>query len=469
MFNSRKIGREAAYFPAVKHSPSPAGEGLGWGLRPPQFEYYPTKYAPVEVTSLAYNNGRRVVITGLGAVTPLGNTVEEFWKNLLNGKSGIGPITHFDAANLPVKIAGEVRDFDPEQYMEPKAARRMARFAQFSVAVSRQALEDSGYVIDESNSDNVAVVFATGGGGLDVMQEYSVVMRERGARGITPNVLPSMISNMASCQVSLTFGTHGPATTGVAACASGIFSFVDAYHFIMRGEADMAITGGTDAFVTDLAIASLANMQALSRNTERPAEEVSRPFDGTRDGFVYSEGAACAILETAESALARGAHIYAEVMGGALTADAYHVTAPAPGGVGAANAITRALKYSGLTPDDIDYIAAHGTSTPLNDAAETAAIKRALGDRAYKVAVSSNKSMVGHTLGAAGAISAVAAALALRDQVAPPTINYQFPDPECDLDYVPNEARHMPIRATLVNGFGFGGQNGVVVLKQWQP
>jgi 3-oxoacyl-[acyl-carrier-protein] synthase II len=374
----------------------------------------------------------------------------------------------FDTTNSAVKIAGEVRDFDVDAYMDAKAARRMARFAQFSVATAKQALDDSGYVINESNADDVAVVVATGGGGLDIMQEVSVLMRDRGSRAITPTFLPNMISNMASCQVSLTLGTHGPTTTGIAACASGIFSFIDAYHFIMRGEAEMAFAGGTESFITDLAIASLANMQALSRNPERPPEEVSRPFDAQRDGFVYSEGAAMAILETAESALKRGAHIYAEVMGGALSADAYHITAPSPGGTGAALAITRALKYSGLTPDDIDYIAAHGTSTPLNDVAETAAIKKALGERAYKVAVSSNKSMVGHALGAAGAISAVAAAYALHDGIAPPTINYQYPDPECDLDYVPNEARHMPIRAALVNGFGFGGQNGVLVLKRWE-
>ncbi|MEO8287572.1 MAG: beta-ketoacyl-ACP synthase II [Chloroflexota bacterium] len=414
------------------------------------------------------NNDRRVVITGLGALSPIGNSVEEFWKNLLAGKSGIGPITRFDTTNSPVKIGGEVKDFHPEDYMDAKAARRMARFAHYAVATAKQALDDSGYVIDESTADDVAVVMATGGGGLDVMQEASVLMRDRGARAVSPMVLPNMIANMASCQVSLAYGTHGPTTTGIAACASGIYSFVDAYHFIMRGEAEMAITGGTESFITDLAIASLSNMQALSRNNELPPEKVSRPFDARRDGFVYSEGAACAILETAESALARGAHIYAEVLGGAFSADAYHITAPAPGGVGAALAISRALKYTGKTPDDIDYIAAHGTSTPLNDAAETAAIKKALGERAYKVAISSNKSMLGHALGAAGAFSAVATALALRDQIAPPTINYEFPDPDCDLDYVPNVARKMEIRAALVNGFGFGGQNGVLVLKEWQ-
>lgn len=415
-----------------------------------------------------YKGDRRVVITGLGAVTPIGNTAGEFWKSLLAGKSGVGPITRFDTSSVPVKIAAEVKGFNPEQYLDPKAAHRMARFSHFAVATAKQALEDSGYVINEGNTENVAVVFNTGGGGMDLMQEASMLIHERGPRAITPFILPGMISNMASCQVSLTLGTHGPVTTGVAACASGIFSFVDAYHFIMRGEADMAIAGGTESFLTDLAITSLANMQALSRNTELPPEEVSRPFDATRDGFVYSEGAAAAILETVESATARGAHIYAEVLGGAFTGDAYHVTAPAPGGRGAALCMTRALKYSGLTPDDIDHISAHGTSTPLNDAAETAAIKGAFGDRAYKVAVSSNKSMIGHSLGAAGAISAVAAAMAIRDGIVPPTINYHHPDPACDLDYVPNQARQMKVRAALVNGFGFGGQNGVLVLKEWR-
>ncbi|MFL5733079.1 MAG: beta-ketoacyl-ACP synthase II [Chloroflexia bacterium] len=414
------------------------------------------------------NNQRRVVVTGLGALTPNGNSAEEYWQSLIAGRSGIGPITRFDPANSSVKIAGEVKGFNPDDFIDPKASRRMARFSQFAVATARQALDSSGYAIDESNSENVAVVFNTGGGGLDLMQESSVSIHERGPRAVTPFVLPGMIANMASCQVSLTFGTHGPVTTGVAACASSIFSFVDAYHFIKRGEADMAITGGTESFITDLAIASLANMQALSKNIERPPEEVSRPFDAQRDGFVYSEAAAAAILETAESALARGATIYAEVLGGAYTGDAYHLTAPAPGGAGAALAMTRAMKYSGLTPDDIDYVCAHGTSTTLNDAAETAAIKKALGERAYKVAISSNKSMIGHSLGAAGAVSAVATIKAIYHGIVPPTINYRYPDPECDLDYVPNEARRMPVRAALVNGFGFGGQNGVLALKAWE-
>ena len=417
---------------------------------------------------MAYSNGRRVVITGLGAVTPIGNTAEEFWRNLVAGKSGIKRITRFDVSDSSVKIAAEVKDFNSDDYIDPKAARRMARFSQYAVAVSKQALSDSGYAITEENADDVAVVMASGGGGLDVMQEASVAVRDKGMRGITPLVLPALITNMASCQVSMQLGTHGPTTTTVAACASGVFSFVDAYHFIMRGEAEMAITGGAESFITDLAIASLANMQALSKNNELPPEEVSRPFDAKRDGFVYGEGAACAILETAENALARGAKIYAEVLGGAFTADAYHITAPAPDGRGAALAITRALKYSGLTPDDIDYIAAHGTSTPLNDAAETAAIKKALGDRAYKVAISSNKSMVGHALGAAGAFSAIAATYAIHEGLVPPTINYQYPDPDCDLDYVPNEARAMKVRAALVNGFGFGGQNGVLALREWR-
>jgi 3-oxoacyl-[acyl-carrier-protein] synthase II len=404
----------------------------------------------------------------MGAITPIGNSVEEYWAGLLAGKSGVGPITRFDPSNLPVKIAGEVKGFNPDDYIDPKAARRMARFSQFAVATARQALDSSGYVIDEGNSENVAVVFNTGGGGLDLMQEASIGIHTRGPRWVTPFVLPGMIANMASCQISLTFGTHGPVTTGVAACASSIFSFIDAFHFIKRGEADMAITGGTESFITDLAIASLANMQALSKNTERPPEEVSRPFDAQRDGFVYSEAAAAAILETAESALARGATIYAEVLGGAYTGDAYHLTAPSPSGAGAALAMSRALKYSGLTPDDIDYICAHGTSTPLNDVAETIAIKRAMGDRAYKLAISSNKSMIGHSLGAAGAVSAVATINAIYRGIVPPTINYRYSDPECDLDYVPNEARHLKVRAALVNGFGFGGQNGVLALKAWQ-
>lgn len=416
-----------------------------------------------------YSNDRRVVVTGLGAITPIGNSAEEYWRGLLAGKSGIDYIRSFDTSDLPVKIAGEVKDLDLDSYLDPKAARRMARFARFSVAVAKQAIESSGYAIDEGNAENVAVVMATGGGGLDIMQEAVESINDRGPRSLGPMVLPGIIANMASCQVSITLGTQGPTTTGVAACASGIFAFIDAYHYIKRGEADMAIAGGADSYITPLAIASLANMHALSRNHERAPQEVSRPFDATRDGFVYSEGAACAVLETAESAMARGATIYAEVLGGAVTADAYHVTAPAPGGAGAARAIERALKYAGLTPDDIDYIAAHGTSTPLNDAAESMAIKKALGERAYKVAISSNKSMVGHALGAAGAFSAVAVAMSIRDQMVHPTLNYEFPDPVCDLDYVPSEARPLRVRAALANGFGFGGQNGVLVMREWQP
>ncbi len=416
-----------------------------------------------------YSQDRRVVVTGLGAITPVGNTAGEFWQGLLAGKSGIDYIRSFDTSDLPVKIAGEVKNVDLDSYLDPKAARRMARFARFSVAVAKQALEDSGYEVTADNAENIAVVMATGGGGLDVMQDAVESISTKGPRALGPMVLPGIIANMASCQVSIALGTQGPTATGVAACASGIFSFIDAFHYIKRGEADMAIAGGSDSYITPLAIASLANMHALSRNHERAPQEVSRPFDATRDGFVYSEGAACAVLETAESAVARGAKIYAELLGGAVTADAYHVTAPAPGGAGAARAIERALKFAGLGPDDIDYIAAHGTSTTLNDAAETAAIKKALGERAYKVAISSNKSMVGHALGAAGAFSAVAVAMSLHDPMVHPTINYQFRDPECDLDYIPNEARQMRVRAALANGFGFGGQNGVLVMREWRP
>lgn len=416
-----------------------------------------------------YSDARRVVVTGMGAVTPIGHSAAEYWRNLCAGVSGAGPITRFDASNYPVKIACEVKDFDPTKYMDARDVRRTGRFVHFALAATAQALADAEFSITESNAEMVGVAFNTGGGGLVDMQNEIEVMEKKGMGRVSPFFIPSIIPNMAAGQVSLEFGAKGPVITSVAACASSVYAFIDAYHLIGRGEADVIIAGGTEAGLTPIAVAGLGNMQALSRNNTRPPQEVSRPFDAKRDGFVFGEGAGAVILESLEHAQARGARIYAEVLGGAQTGDAYHITAPAPGGAGAALAMSRAIRYSGLEPTDVDYVVAHGTSTPLNDSAETAAIKRAFGEHAAKLAISSNKSMIGHLLGAAGVMSGIAATLALRDQIAPPTINYEYPDPACDLDYVPNTARPMPMNVALVNGFGFGGQNGVAVFKRFTP
>jgi 3-oxoacyl-[acyl-carrier-protein] synthase II len=416
-----------------------------------------------------YSDARRVVVTGMGAVTPIGHSVAEYWRNLCAGVSGAGPITRFDASNYPVKIACEVKDFDPTKYMDARDVRRTGRFVHFALAATAQALADAEFSITESNAEMVGVAFNTGGGGLVDMQNEIEVMEKKGMGRVSPFFIPSIIPNMAAGQVSLEFGAKGPVITSVAACASSVYAFIDAYHLIGRGEADVIIAGGTEAGLTPIAVAGLGNMQALSRNNTRPPHEVSRPFDAKRDGFVFGEGAGAVILESLEHAQARGARIYAEVLGGAQTGDAYHITAPAPGGAGAALAMSRAVRFAGLEPADVDYVVAHGTSTPLNDVAETAAIKRAFGEHAAKLAISSNKSMIGHLLGAAGVMSGIAATLALRDQIAPPTINYEYPDPACDLDYVPNTARPMPMNVALVNGFGFGGQNGVAVFKRFTP
>src|SRR6476646_3139773 len=339
--------------------------------------------------------GPRVVVTGLGALTPIGNSAEAYWKNLLAGVSGIAPITQFDPKDLQVKVAGEVKGFEPGQYMEPREARRVNRFAQFAIATARQALDDAGLAFTDENADRVAVIFNTGGGGVTATYDESVVAYTKGVGRVSPLFLQGMFANMAACQVSLAFGVKGPLITSVAACASSVYSFIDAYHMLRRGEVDAVIAGGTESTLNGLAIASLQNMHALSRSS-RPAAEVSRPFDKERDGFVFAEGAGAVILETEEHARARGAHIYAEILGGAMTGDAYHVTAAAPGGVGAALAMTRAITWAGLEPTDIDLVVAHGTSTPLNDAAETAALKTTFGEHAYRVAITGPKSTIGH-------------------------------------------------------------------------
>ncbi len=409
----------------------------------------------------------RAVVTGLGCVTPIGHSVAEFWSNLTAGVSGVKRITLFDPSDQDCQIAAEVKGWDPTRYMEPKAAKRAGRFSQFAVAAARQAVQDSGLPITDANRDDIAIVMNTGGGGVDVIADGEKVYLEKGASRVGPFTVPAMAPNMASCQVAINLGVRGPTITSVAACAAGIFAFVEAKRLLDLGEAEVVIAGGAEANIIPISIAAMANMRALSTRNDEP-ERACRPFDRDRDGFVYGEGSAAMVVETLEHARARGARIYAELAGGAVTSDAFHITAPDPTGEAAAMAITRALKSSSLQAEDVDCVVAHGTGTPLNDAAETVAIKRALGEHAYKVAVTGPKSMVGHQLGAAGAVSALSAVLAIRDGLIPPTINLETPDPECDLDYVPLTARRAPVRVALANGFGFGGQNGVVAFRQYE-
>lgn len=411
-------------------------------------------------------NVKRAVVTGMGAITPLGCGVETFWTGLTAGRSGIDCIQNFDATDLEVRIAGEVHGFTPNDYMDFKAARRMERFAQFGVAAAREAIEDAGLEITDENRERIGVVLNTGGGGIAAIERDVNVMRDKGAKRVSPFLIPLFAPNMASCQVSIAFGIHGPSVTSVAACASGVQAFIDAVHMIERGEVDVAITGGTEAGITPVAIAGLANMGALSRRNDAPAE-ASRPFDTGRDGFVFSEGAAVVVLESEEHAARRGANVVCEACGGAYTSDAFHITAPDPEGRGAVIAMRRAVTRAGLEPTDVDYVAAHATATPLGDISETKAIKQVFGDHAHELVVSANKSMLGHLLGAAGAVSSLACILAIRDGIVPPTINLTNQDPACDLDYVPNEARKVPVRAAVANGFGFGGQNASAVFRRF--
>ena len=409
---------------------------------------------------------KRVVVTGLGAVSPLGIGVPALWDGLVAGRSGVRRVQHFDTENLTVKIAAEVPDFDPKAFMDPKSVRRMDRFAHFAIAGTREALADAKLEITDENRDRVAVVMNTGGGGIPTIESNVTAMAVHGPSRVGPLVIPMFAPNMASSQVSIAYGIQGPTITSAAACASGVQAFVDAVRLLQAGEADVAVTGGTEAGITPVALTSLANMHALSRRNDDP-EGASRPFDRERDGFVFGEGAGVLIIETEEHAVRRGASVYAEALGGALTSDAFHLTAPEPSGRGARMAMTNALKRAGIEPHELDYIAAHATATQIGDIAETLAIKDALGDHARTVAISANKSMIGHLLGAAGAISAVACVLAIRDGVVPPTINLDHPDPDCDLDYVPHVARKLPVRAAMVNGFGFGGQNASTIFRRF--
>ncbi len=409
---------------------------------------------------------RQAVVTGLGAITPIGNDAETFWKNLVAGVSGVARITSYDPSAEEVQIAAEVKDFDPRAWIEFKAARRMSRFSQLAVAAAAQAIEGSALEITDANRDDIAVVVNTGGGGIGDVATGERVFLEQGGKRVSPFMVPMLSPSMAACQISIQNQLRGPVITSVAACASGVQAFVEAQRLIEHGDVDVVIAGGTESAILPVAFAALANMGALSKRNDDPAG-ASRPFDATRDGFVFGEAAAVLVVESAEHAERRGARILAEVAGGALTGDAFHISAPDPSGYGATQAMVRALRDAGVAPEEVDYVVAHGTSTPLNDATETKAIHAAFGQHAPKLAISSNKSMVGHTLGAAGAVSALAAVLAIRDGCIPPTINYETPDPACDLDYVPNTARTATVDTAIVNGFGFGGQNAVAVFRRY--
>ncbi len=404
----------------------------------------------------------RVAITGIGMVTPLGNDTATSWAALRAGRSGIAPITRFDTSQHDVKIAGEVKDFDPLAYMDRKDARRTERFIHFALAAARQAVDDAALDV-ASMPDDVGVVMGSGSGGLQILEDQFRVLFDRGPDRISPLFITQMVPDMASGHLSMTFGARGPNFCTVSACATGAHAIGEAYEMIKRGDARAMIAGGTEAGITSMTLAAFDSMHALSTRNDEP-QRASRPFDNLRDGFVMGEGAGVVVLEDLDLARERGAHIYAEVLGYAATSDAHHITEPAPGGAGLARALRRALKKAELEPETVGYINAHGTSTRFNDRDETAAIKSVFGDHAYKLAVSSTKSMTGHLMGAAGGVEISITALALRDGVLPPTINYEVPDPECDLDYVPNAAREAPIRVALSNSMGFGGHNAVVVL-----
>jgi len=409
---------------------------------------------------------RRVVITGIGMVTPLGIKTEEVWDNLLKGKSGIGLVTRFDTSNYATKIAGEVKNFNPADYMDKKEARRMDPFTHYAVAAAKIAHEDSGLKITSNNRDRIGVVIGSGVGGITTVEEQHAILLNRGPNRVSPFFVPMLIANMAPGQISINLGVRGPNLTTTTACASGTHAVGDAFKMIQYGLADVIFAGGAEAAVCPLAFAGFCSMRAMSTNNDNP-EGACRPFDKNRDGFVLGEGAGVMVLEELEHALARGAKIYAEVIGYGMSADAYHITAPTPEGDGARLAMSNALADAGILPEQVDYINAHGTSTELNDLYETLAIKNLFGQHAYNLAISSTKSMTGHLLGAAGAVELIFTALTIKSGKIPPTINYETPDPDCDLDYVPNVAREKDIDIALSNSFGFGGHNGTVILRKF--
>ena len=410
---------------------------------------------------------RRVVVTGMGVVSPLGSSVDEFWGGLVEGRSGIGPITLADTSSFPSKIAGEVSDFDPTQYVDKREARRMARFSQLAVAAAGMAIEDAGLDLSKEDEDRVGIVMGNGNGGFPTTEENARTLVKRGGMKTSPFFIPMILPNMAAANVSRVYGIKGYTSTIITACAAGTQGVGEAVEVVRRGTADVMFGGGCEAGICELGLGGFNTIHALSRFQGDPSL-ASRPFDADRDGFVPAEGAGVLVLESLEHALDRGANILAEMIGQGVSSDAYHAVQPEENGAGAARAIKFALVDARITPDEVDYINAHGTSTPLNDLAETLAIKRAFGARAYKVPISSTKSMIGHALGAAGAIEAVASVATILNGEIHPTINYNRPDPECDLDYVPNTPRKQRVDTILSNSFGFGGQNAVLVLRRFE-
>ncbi len=411
---------------------------------------------------------RRVVVTGLGMITPLGIGVQKSWENLITGKSGIRRITQFDASAFPTQIAGEVEGFNPENYIEPKEIKKMDRFIHFAIAAAQMAMDDSGLKITEANAERTGVIVGSGIGGLNSIEYYHNVYLQKGPRRITPFFIPMLVVNLASGQISIRFGAKGPNSAVVTACATGSHAIGDAFKIIQRNDADIMIAGGSESVITPLAIGGFNAMKALSTRNNEP-EKASRPFDIDRDGFVMGEGAGIVILESLESALDRGANIYAEIAGYGMSSDAYHITAPSPTGEGAVRCMRMAIKDAGVEPSDINYINAHGTSTKYGDEIETNAIKTLFGEHAYKIPVSSTKSMTGHLLGAAGGVESVISILSINKGIIPPTINLTNPDPECDLDYVPNIARKADVTCCLSNSFGFGGTNACLLFKKYIP
>jgi len=408
----------------------------------------------------------RVAVTGVGVVSPIGIGKDRFWNGLVEGRSGVGPITRFDAAGFDTRIAAEVHDFDPTAWMERKETRRNDRFVQFAYAASRMALDDAKFSLTAENAPRVGVLIGSGIGGAETWEEQHRNLLERGPGRVSPFFIPMIIVNMAAGVVSILLGAKGPNSSVVTACATGGNAIGDATRIIQRGEADAMIAGGSEATITPLSLAGFCSMKAMSTRNDEP-ERASRPFDAKRDGFVMGEGAGIVLLESLEQARSREAHIYGELVGYGMSGDAYHITQPDPEADGASRSIRNALRDAKMSPSEVDYINAHGTSTPYNDKTETLAIKKVFGDHARKVAVSSTKSMTGHLLGAAGGVELIACALAIEHQTLPPTINYEVPDPECDLDYVPNTARKAAVRTAMSNAFGFGGHNAILILRRY--
>lgn len=409
----------------------------------------------------------RVVITGLGAVTPIGIGHKAFFDNLIAGKSGAGRITRFDPAAYTSQVAAEITDFEPGKFMDKKEALKLVRFIQLAVAAAKLAVGDAGLKIEVSNAERIGVLIGSGIGGIDFLEQQAYILKEKGPSRLSPFTVPYDITNMAAGIVSIHLGAKGPNSCVSTACATGTHSIGDAFKILQRGDAEVMVAGGTEASICPLGVGSFCAARALTTGFNDTPLLASRPFDGKRDGFLMGEGAGVVILETLEHAKARGAQIYAEIAGYGMSGDAHHITAPAPGGEGAVRAIRAALKDARFNPEDIDYINAHGTSTDLNDKYETMAIKTAFGEHAKKLAISSNKSMIGHLLGAAGAVELIATALTIVNGIVPPTINQEVPDPDCDLDYVPNTARSMKVSAAISNSFGFGGHNAVLAVKKF--